>query len=158
MADSRADAVLGAVVLAAALGFVVYAGQMTGFGAARGSYELAASFRSAEGVRVGSDVRLGGVKVGAVSAMALNPETFRADLRLTVQDGLLLPEDSAAVVASEGLLGGSFIEILPGGSPFDLEPGGTIEDTQSAVSLITLLMRAVTGGPEGAADTAGDAP
>lgn len=155
MADSRADAILGAVVLAAAVAFVAYAGQVAGFGGGRAGYELAASFRSAEGVRVGSDVRLGGVKVGTVSGMALNPETFRADLRLTVQPGLVLPEDSAAVVASEGLLGGAFIEILPGGSPFDLEPGGTIEDTQSAVSLITLLMRAVTGGGEGGG---GDAP
>ncbi len=37
------------------------------------------------------------------------------------------------------------MEILPGGSPFNLEPGSEIEDTQSAVSLITLLMKFVTG-------------
>jgi phospholipid/cholesterol/gamma-HCH transport system substrate-binding protein len=42
-------------------------------------------------------------------------------------------------------LGGSFLEVIPGGSPFVLEPGDAIFDTQSSVSLITLLMRFVTG-------------
>jgi phospholipid/cholesterol/gamma-HCH transport system substrate-binding protein len=151
MAESRADAILGAAVLAAAVGFVVYAGQVTGFGQSRAGYDLAASFNSAEGVLVGTDVRLGGVRVGTVSAMELNPQTFRADLRLTLQPGLALPEDTMAVVASEGLLGGAYIELRPGGSPHDLEPGGRIEETQSAVSLVTLLLRAVTGGGEEAA-------
>lgn len=157
MADNRADAILGAVVLAAAIGFVVYAGQIAGFGTGRTGYELVASFRSAEGVRVGSDIRMGGVKVGTVSGMALNAETFEADLRLRIDGAMVLPEDTLAVVATEGLLGGAFIELLPGGSPFDIEPGGRIEQTQSAVSLITLLMRAVTGGAN-AGETTGAAP
>lgn len=148
MAESRADAILGAVVLAAALSFVVYAGQVTGWGASRGGYELTASFTSAEGVRVGSDVRIGGVKVGTVSAMTLDPVSFRAELRLALRPDIVLPEDTLASIASEGLLGGAFIELRPGGSPFDLAAGDRIEETQSAVSLVTLLMRAVTGGPE----------
>lgn len=146
MGESRIDAALGALVLAAALAFVAYAGQVAGWGAVRGGYELTASFRSAEGVRVGSDVRIGGVKVGTVAGMTLDPTTFRADLRLSLRPDLALPEDTLAVIASEGLLGGAFIELMPGGSPFDLASGERIEQTQSAVSLVTLLMRAVTGG------------
>lgn len=146
MGESRIDAALGALVLAAALAFVAYAGQVAGWGAVRGGYELTASFRSAEGVRVGSDVRLGGVKIGTVSAMSLDPQSFRAELRLRLREDLALPEDTLAVIASEGLLGGAFIELMPGGSPFDLASGERIEQTQSAVSLVTLLMRAVTGG------------
>jgi phospholipid/cholesterol/gamma-HCH transport system substrate-binding protein len=106
---------------------------------------MSASFRSIEGVNVGTDVRLGGVKVGTVTALVLNPDTFRADAVFTVQENLALPEDTAVIVSSEGLLGGSFLELLPGGSPFNLEPGSVIEDTQSSVSLITLLMRFVSG-------------
>ena len=148
MEQGRADAVLGGVVLAVALAFVVYAGQIAGLGQGRGGYELAASFRSVEGVRVGSDVRLGGVRVGSVAGMELDPVSLRPDLRLRLQDGVVLPEDTLAVVATEGLLGGAFIELLPGGAAFDLEPGDRIEQTQSAVSLVTLLLRAVTGGAE----------
>lgn len=143
---SKTEIVLGAVVIAAAAGFVLYAAQATGMAAPRAGYELTASFRSAEGVSVGTDVRLAGVRVGSVTGMALNAETFRADLRLTLASGIVLPEDSAISVASEGLLGGTFLEILPGGSPFDLPAGAAIEDTQSAVSLVTLLLRFVTGG------------
>ncbi len=146
MAQGRGDALLGAVVLAAAVGFVLHAGQVAGLGQGRGGYDLHASFRSVEGVRVGTDVRLGGVRVGTVSAVSLDPVTLRAELRLRMQDGLVLPEDTLAVVATEGLMGGAHLELLPGGSPFDLGPGDRIEQTQGAVSLVTLLMRAVGGG------------
>lgn len=146
---SKAEIGIGAAVIAVAVGFVVYTAQATGFVAPRAGYELTASFRSAEGVMVGTDVRLAGVRIGSVTGMQLNPQTFRADLRLGLAEGIILPEDSAIVVASEGLLGGTFLEILPGGSPIDLPAGAAIEDTQSAVSLVTLLLRFVTGGGEG---------
>jgi phospholipid/cholesterol/gamma-HCH transport system substrate-binding protein len=81
-----------------------------------------------------------------VTGISLNPQTFRADTEFTVLSGIELPDDSAIVVSSEGLLGGNFVEILPGGSPFNLEAGAEIEDTQSSVSLVGLLMKFVAGG------------
>lgn len=148
MAESTTEVIVGGAVLVAALGFVIYAGQITGFsGSGSTVQEFTASFRSIEGVSVGTDVRLAGVKVGSVTGLDLNPETFRADARFTVADRIALPDDSAVIVASEGLLGGSFVEILPGGSPFDLEPGSEIEDTQSSVSLVDLLLKFVTSDP-----------
>ena len=146
MAESTTEVLVGGAVLAAAAVFVIYAGQLTGLsGGAPAAQEFRASFRSIEGVSMGTDVRMAGVKVGTVTALDLNPETFRAEARFTVQDRIALPDDSAVIVSSEGLLGNSFVEILPGGSPFNLEPGSEIEDTQSAVSLITLLMKFFTG-------------
>ena len=91
---------------------------------------------------------MAGVKVGTVTALTLDTATFRARADLIVQDGIELPDDTAAIIASEGLLGGSFVELLPGGSPFNLEPGAEILDTQSAVSLVQLLLRFVTGSEE----------
>ena len=151
MAENTAEVLTGAAVLAAALGFLVYAGQGSGLAPTAGSYPLKASFRSVEGITVGADVRLAGVKVGTVTDLALNPKTFFADAKVTVRNGVAVPDDSTIVIASEGLLGGAFVEILPGGSPSDLAPGAEIEDTQGAVSVIALLMKFV-----GAA--AGDAP
>jgi len=112
------------------------------------SYELSASFRSAEGVSVGTDVRLAGVKIGTVTALALNAETFRADTVFNVDTEIEIPDDSAISISSEGLLGGSFVEVIPGGSPFNLDPGGEIEDTQSSVSLVNLLLKFVSGSSE----------
>lgn len=152
MAGSTTEIVTGGVVLAAALGFLVYAGQVAGLtGSGAPAYEMTASFRSADGIAVGTDVRLAGVKVGTVTALNLNPVTFRADARFTVTEDIALPEDTAALISSEGLLGGNFLELRPGGSPFNLEPGSEILDTQGSVSLVTLLLRFVTGESEGGA-------
>ena len=147
-AESATEVIVGGAVLAAALGFVLYAGQVTGFSTEGGSYDLRASFRSAEGITVGTDVRLAGVKVGTVTSLDLNPQTFFADAVFTMDDRITLPDDSAALISQEGLLGGNFIEIQPGGSPFDIEPGQELLDTQGAISLITLLFKIFGGSGE----------
>ncbi|MCU9846992.1 outer membrane lipid asymmetry maintenance protein MlaD [Defluviimonas sp. WL0024] len=148
MAESTTEVLAGAGVLAVALGFLIYAGDGNGITRTGESYDLTASFRSVEGITIGTDVRMAGVKVGSVTELALNPETFFADARFTVRNGVVVPDDSTAVIASEGLLGGAFLEILPGGSPMDLEPGSEIEDTQGAVSVIALMMKFVGGGSD----------
>ncbi len=148
MAENRAEVLTGAAVLAVALGFVLYATQGINLTGPAGSYPLRASFRSVEGITVGSDVRLGGVKVGTITDLTLNPQTFFADAVIAVQDNIQLPTDSAILISSEGLLGGNFVEILPGGAPDNLAPGDEIEDTQGAVSLISLLMAFVGGNPD----------
>ncbi|CUH66409.1 putative phospholipid ABC transporter-binding protein MlaD [Thalassovita gelatinovora] len=153
MSSNQTEVAVGGMVLAVAIGFVVYAGQMTGFTDRSGGYPLNASFRSLEGITVGTDVRLAGVKIGTVTDIALNPQTFRADTTFSVKEGIDIPDDSAVVVASEGLLGGNFMEIVPGGSPFNLTAGDEIEDTQGAVSLVSLLLKFVSGGSNGSGPT-----
>jgi len=149
MAESKTEVIIGAGVIAVAAGFLLYATQATGVVGEGDSYPLTASFRTANGINVGTDVRLAGVKIGTITQMELNPETFRADVWLVVREGLAIPEDSAIVVSQDGLLGGSYIEIMPGGSPFNLEPGAEIEDTQGSVSLLQLLMKFGGGGNDG---------
>ncbi|RMH39291.1 MAG: outer membrane lipid asymmetry maintenance protein MlaD [Alphaproteobacteria bacterium] len=143
--ESTTEVIVGGVVLAAAIGFLVYAGQATGFSTGGDSYELTASFRSVDGVTVGTDVRLAGVKIGSVRKLDLNRETYLADARLGIRKDILIPTDSAAVISSEGLLGDNFVEIIPGGAMENIEPGGEILDTQGAVSLLHLLLKYVGG-------------
>ena len=148
MAENKSEIIAGAVVLAVAVGFVIYAGRLTGATAGGETYELSASFRSADGISVGTDVRLAGVKVGRVTSMALDPATYRAGTTISVTEGVGVPDDSALAISSEGLLGGNYVEILPGGSPIHFEPGDQIEFTQGSVSLVSLLMKFV-GGDDG---------
>ena len=148
MSHNPTEIAVGGVVLAAAVGFAIYAGQAAGLAQASNGYELTASFRSVEGITVGTDVRLAGVKIGTVTELELNPETFRADTTFSVKEGVEIPDDSAVVISAEGLLGGNFVEIMPGGSPFGLAPGEEIVDTQGSVSLVTLLLKFVSGGDE----------
>jgi len=139
------EVLVGGAVLACAVAFGVYASQSTGLSQGASGYELGASFRSLEGVGVGTDVRLAGVKIGTVTGVSLNSDTYRADTTFSIADGILVPDDSAIVISSEGLLGGNFVEVMPGGSPFYFEPGDQVEDTQGAVSLISLLVKFVAG-------------
>lgn len=151
MADhSPTEILTGGAVLALAGGFLIYALQSTGFsvGGPANAYEVTASFRAVDGIAIGTEVRLAGVKIGAVRALDLNAETYRADMRVAIDGGVDLPEDSSIAITSEGLLGGNYVEIIPGGSPFMLEPGAEIEDTQGAISLIGLLSKFVSGNGE----------
>jgi|SRR6056297_2650249 len=148
MSENKTEVVVGALVLAVALGFAAYAGKTTGIATGGGEYALNASFRSADGVGVGTDVRLAGVKVGRVTELRLDPGTYRAKAIFTVSEDIEVPDDSAVAISSEGLLGGNYVEILPGGSPFYFEPGDEIEFTQGAVSLVSLLMKFVSGEEE----------
>lgn len=153
MAENRAEILAGAAVLALAMGFLAYATGGGRFGGADMTYPLTASFRSVEGIRAGSDVRLAGVKVGTITQLTLNPETFYADAVIEVDAKMRLPDDSAILISSEGLLGGNYVELVPGGSETMLAPGDEIEDTQGSVSLLTLLMKWVGGQDETKAAT-----
>lgn len=146
MSENAAEVVVGGVVIAAAVAFVVFAAQATGYAKSQGAtYPLVASFRSVQGVSVGTDVRLAGIKVGSITSLKLDPKTYFADATVAIKKGIELPTDSAILISQESLLGGNYVEIVPGGSPDNLKPGSRIEDTQGSVSLISLLMKFVGG-------------
>ena len=146
MSENRLEIAVGGVVLALAVGFAVLLAQSTGLSGSSSSYPISASFRSAEGISVGTDIRLAGVKIGTISNLKLNSETYRAESILSVRNDVRIPDDSTLTVASEGLLGGSFIEVIPGASFDYLEAGDEIIDTQGSVSLIQLLLKFVSNG------------
>lgn len=149
MSHSAVEVLTGAAVLAMAAGFALYAAQGAGLGRAGNSYPLTASFRSVQGISAGSDVRLAGVKVGTITALTLNPQTYYADATIQMSQDILLPTDSAILISQDGLLGGAYVEIVPGGMPDNLAPGDEIEDTQGAVSLMSLLLKFVGGSSDG---------
>lgn len=145
MTESKTEILVGGLVMAVAIGFLVFAGQTTGMTRGAEEYRLNASFRSIDGVSIGTDVRMAGVKIGRVTDISLDPETYRARTVFTVEQGIDVPEDSAVSISSEGLLGGNYVEIQPGGSPFYLAAGDEIEFTQSSIGLISLLTKFVSG-------------
>ena len=148
MRENGAEVAMGAIVLAIAVGFFFYVMQVAGVGGLGRTYDLSASFRSVEGISVGTDIRLAGVKIGSISEIDLNQDTYRGEVTLAIERGVEIPNDSAAVVASEGILGGNFVEIIPGGALETFAAGDEILDTQGAVSLISLLLKFVTGEGE----------
>ena len=133
-----AEVLIGAVVLLVAAGFLAYAIAHSGRTTASG-YLLYAKFDHIDGLSVGSDVRIAGVKVGSVASTSLDPKTYQAVVGLSVADDVKLPKDSSAVITSESLLGGKYLSLQPGGDETVLQPGQTITITQSSVSIEELL-------------------
>ena len=136
------ETVMGAVVLAVAALFLVFAWNTADLRPVEG-YVLKASFASVGGLAPGSDVRIGGVKVGSVTGQRIDPESYRAEIDFTVRNGLELPADTEASVTSDGLLGGKYLRLVPGASEQRLTPGSSLEKTRDALALEELLARAI---------------
>jgi phospholipid/cholesterol/gamma-HCH transport system substrate-binding protein len=135
---NAAELLTGAAVLVVAGGFLAYAVGHSGRSVAAG-YPLHATFDNISGLSVGSDVRIGGVKVGSVTDQKINPQNYLAEVTLALNDQIKLPKDSSAEVTSDGLLGGKYLALSPGGDTTMLPPGGTIGITQSSISIEQLL-------------------
>lgn len=132
------ETVLGAVVLAAALVFLVFSYSTANVGSVSG-YELTANFSAIGGLATGDDVLISGVKVGTVSDVDLDPNTYLARVHITVDPSVRLPDDTAALISSESLLGGKYLALEPGASEDILPPGGRIQYTQAPQNLEQLL-------------------
>lgn len=144
--ENPVETLVGAVVLAIAIGFAVYASQQTGGSVASGSYPVIAKFSNATGVSPGTDVRVAGVKVGSVVSTTLDETTFEAAVTMAVNSDLQLAEDTIAKIDAEGLLGGSYVALEPGIEDAMLKPGDEILFTQGAISLTGLISRVISGG------------
>ena len=149
-----AEILTGAAVLLVAAGFLAYAVAHSGRSGSTG-YPLVARFERIDGLVVGAEVRISGVKVGTVMSAEIDPKTFLATVTLTVRDDIKLPKDTSAEIISESLLGGKFLSLTPGGADAVLGAGQTITITQSSISLEQLLgkfifsMASVPSAPKG---------
>jgi len=157
--EQWAETGVGAVVLIAAVGFLIYSLGVGGPGASHG-YAVKAKFGQAGALAPGAAVSVAGVKIGTVSTISLDPKNFLAVVQLDLDPKTPLPADSTAKITSDGLLGGAHIVIEPGGSTENLKAGGEIENTQGAVDLFGLVgqMLRPQGQPGAAAPAAGSAP
>lgn len=145
MKEQAAETAIGAVVAVVTAGFLTYAVARAGGGEAAGGYPLSARFNRVDGISVGADVRMSGVKVGAVSNVALDPQTYMAKVTMSLDPKVKVPEDSSAKISSDGLLGGAYVSIEAGGAEAMLAAGKEITHTQGAIDLLSALA-AVAGG------------
>lgn len=148
MQNNTVETLIGAIVVAVAVGFLYFAYANTN-ATNLGGYELEAKFQRVDGLNVGTDVRLSGIKIGSVSALSLDPKTYQATVHLNIHDDVKVPDDSSIMVTSTGLLGNSYLSVSPGGSDDMLGPGGIIRNTQGSVDLMSLIGRFATGGGSG---------
>lgn len=159
--DNVIEAVVGLLVVLLAVWFVTFAWGRTGGGGIGDAFEVKALFPAANGVSVGTDVRVAGLKVGTVREHKLDPASFQAEVTLALDRGLQIPSDTSAAITAEGLLGGTYIALLPGGAPTPLKDGDMILETQGSIDMMGLVGSVInrSGGEGGAPPAAApDAP
>jgi len=142
MGRNLVETVMGAVVLLIAGFFLIFAYNSSDLRPVSG-YQIKARFNSIEGLQEGSDVRIGGVKVGSITSQRLDPETFQAVVIMTVRKGVRLPIDSVASVTGDSLLGGKYLKLTPGASKTLIAAGGEVKKTQDALVLEQILGRMI---------------
>lgn len=107
------------------------------------TYTVAATFGSVSGLKPGALVEIAGVRVGKVAAIHLDAATYRANVDLQLDRGVVLQADSIASIRTAGIIGDRYVDISPGGSKQLIEPGGRIVDTESAINLEELVSKYV---------------
>jgi len=123
------------------LGFIFFSGDARTDSA--DGYELTASYNQVDGVSIGTNVLLAGVPVGKVTALSFDADEFQAILTFVIRDDIRLPTDTAALIISDGLLGGKYIKLDVGGAEDMFQPGDAFEYTQDSVIVEALLEKVV---------------
>ncbi len=137
--EHGAEALIGLLVVLVAVWFGWFAFQRTGGGRVANAIQVSALFPNASGINAGTDVRVAGIKIGQVAAVKLDPKSFQAEVTLAIDPGSKLPDDSSAAITSEGILGGTYMNLIPGGSSTPFKNGDMILDTQGSVDLMSMV-------------------
>ena len=134
MTRNPVEAILGVVVLVFTGVFLFFVSSHVDVGHVEG-YPLKALFTKTGGLEMGADIRINGIKVGSVTKIELDPQTYMAAVELTIKDHILLPKDTQAVIADSGIMGDKYIRLEPGKSKEMLSSGDYFSQTKDYRSL-----------------------
>jgi len=139
------ETIMGGVVLVIAGFFLSFAYNQSGYKTPEGTL-YNAKFDRADGLVIGSEVRVSGVKVGSVTDLKIDPDTFLANVSFAVDSNIALPSDSSAEIVGDGLIGTKYMALVPGGEEKTLKDGDEIVYTQSSVSLEAMIGQLIFNG------------
>lgn len=128
------------------------------------TYRIYATFDNIGGLKARSPVRVGGVVIGRVADIELDPKTYLPRVAMDIEDRYnQIPDTSSLSIRTSGLLGEQYLALNIGfddpelGSSI-LKDGGTIQDTKSAIVLEDLIGQFLYKSNSGDNQNPGDAP
>ncbi len=145
----RLEFAVGAFLLLSLASLLVLAIASTNgkFGFGEPTYPLKARFTNLGQLRPMAPVKIGGVPIGKVAAIELDPKKLDAVVVLDIDARYKdLPIDTSASILTGGLLGESYVGLQPGGDVETLKPGEEIAYTTPAVDLIQMAGKYIFGG------------
>ena len=105
-------------------------------------YTIRAGFTNVAELKARAPVKIGGVMVGLIESVELDPVTFEAIVTMRIDSRFdEIPDDSSAAILTSGVLGDRYIGIEPGGSFEVLKQGDELFVTQPAVVLEQLVSK-----------------
>ena len=152
----RLEFAVGAFLLLALASLLVLAIASTNgrFGFGENTYDLKARFTNLGQLRPMAPVKIGGVAIGKVATIELDPLKLDAIVTLSIDSRYKdLPIDTSASILTGGLLGESYVGLQPGGDMQTLKPGEEIAFTTPAVDLIQMAGKYIFGGTGTSGDT-----
>lgn len=136
--NATQDTLIGLFValgIAALFFLALQVSNLSGF-SPRDTYKVTARFDNSGGLKVRSPVSAAGVKIGEVSAITFDPESFKSVVVLSIDAKYdKLPDDTTASIFTAGLLGEQYVSLEGGGSDEFLREGSEIDLTQPAIIL-----------------------
>jgi phospholipid/cholesterol/gamma-HCH transport system substrate-binding protein len=104
------------------------------------TYSISARFTNVADLRDRAPVKIGGVTVGMVESITLDPVTYEAVVKMNVASRFdEIPSDTGASILTSGVLGDRYIGLEPGGAPDMLADGDELFITQSALVLEQII-------------------
>ncbi len=97
-----------------------------------------ANFTDIDGLVIGSDVKIGGIKVGQLISYDID-KYYKIMVRFSVSDKYKIADDSAIMVATNGFIGQKYLKLSPGSNDIFLKNDEEIILTQSSLNVETLL-------------------
>jgi phospholipid/cholesterol/gamma-HCH transport system substrate-binding protein len=142
MTSRKIEIMVGFFVAAAIAAFFMLAMSVSNMSSYIGSdiYEVKANFDNIGGLKIRSPVAAGGVRIGRVTDIQYNNETYEAVVSMEIDTQYdKFPVDTAASILTSGLLGEQFIGFDPGADEEYLKAGDIIDLTQSALVLEQII-------------------
>jgi len=143
MLSQRAmNSFVGLFVLTAILGLIILAFKVSGLTSflKPAGYDISAAFEDIGSLKVRSPVKIGGVVVGEVSTIKLDPTSFKAVVIMHIDSHYRdIPDDSSISILTAGLLGDNYLAINPMYNQTYLKNGSEIQDTHPAMILEKLI-------------------
>lgn len=119
-------------------------------------YALKADFYNIGSLDTGAPVRMAGIRIGRVTNIHLDPQTYEAVVVMHLQQEYKLPKGSSAAILTSGLLGNQYVGVTPGGSLDYMQDGDRFEVTQGAIILEKLISQFMYNFASSGGDDSGD--
>jgi phospholipid/cholesterol/gamma-HCH transport system substrate-binding protein len=138
--SDAAEVITGIITLVVAAAVLVLIYLHNGSNGVSG-YEITAKIDKADGLGVGTDVRLAGFKIGSITSFSLDPNNFLVTVHMNIHNDVKIPTDSSLAVSQSSILGSQYIVIQPGGDSTNIQPGGAITNASGSIDLLGLINR-----------------